>query len=191
MRPFLARLACAVAVSACLWAAPAAWAWQGEADSQGQEANWSGQDFERRIRRVLIDRGFAALTFAEWRSRGEPGGDWILANAPFTTLYGGPGRTEFLVLSDRLGLEIRIEAKYMAATGSVDEKLPYVYLSAVEAARERTVFVIIDGPGWRPGSVEWLRTAAAERRYGMPADKELRVLSLAEFTAWAEGLPKP
>ncbi|HLO77775.1 MAG TPA: PD-(D/E)XK nuclease superfamily protein [Magnetospirillum sp.] len=175
----------AVPVTATL---PAA-ARQLEVDPQGYEANQSGQWFEARIRRSLEARGFVVTSHAEWRRMGAPAGEFVLTNAPYTTLYGTPGRTEFLLMSHKLGLEVRIEAKFKSAAGSFDEKLPYVYLTAVEAAHERSVFVVIDGPGWRPGSVEWLKRAAAERRYGLPANKEVRVFSLAEFTEWAVALP--
>lgn len=170
-------------------AAPSVLARESAPDPQGQQANLTGQRFETRIRRSLENRGFTVLSHAQWRRMGAPKGDFVLTNAPYTTLYGTPGRTEFLVLSDRLGLQIRIEAKFKSVAGSFDEKLPYVYLSAVEAVSEQTVFVVIDGPGWRPGSIDWLRRAAAERRYGLPEGREVRIFTLAEFAAWAAALP--
>jgi len=157
-------------------------------DPQGQHASLNGGRFEKRIKNSLKPHGFEVLSVAEWRDMGRPRGEYLLTNAPYTTLYGTAGRTEFLLLSAKRGLEIRIEAKYQSAQGSVDEKLPYVYLSLIEAVPEKTVFVVIDGPGWRPGSIDWLRRTAAERRYGTPSDKTVRVFSLEEFLGWAEGL---
>lgn len=188
MRLVMRLLPCILLLSAVL-AAGEAQARQFEADPQGQEANWSGQRFETRIRRILEGRGFTAESYGAWRKRGSPAGEFLLTGVPYTTLYGTPGRTEFLLRSARLGADIRIEAKFKATAGSYDEKLPYVLLSIIEAMPERSVFVVIDGGGWRPGAVEWLRQAVAERRYGMPPDKDVRIMSLAEFSAWAETLP--
>ena len=39
-----------------------------------------------------------------------------------------------------------------------------------------------------PTPLDWLRRAVAERRYGMPTDKDVRILSLGEFRRWARGL---
>ncbi|MBC7907525.1 MAG: 4-diphosphocytidyl-2C-methyl-D-erythritol kinase [Rhodospirillaceae bacterium] len=187
MQSWHTRIGAAFLLVAVLWTGPVP-AWAFDVDPQGQHASLNGGHFEHRIQKSLKAHGFEVLSHAEWRDMGQPRGEYLLTNAPYTTLYGTAGRTEFLLLSARRNMEIRIEAKYQSVSGSVDEKLPYVYLSLVEAVPEKTVFVVIDGPGWRPGSIDWLRRAAVERRYGTPADKTVRVFSLEEFLGWAEAL---
>ena len=81
---------------------------------------------------------------------------------PYTTLYDGRGYTEFLLISQIFNLEIRIECKWQQTAGSIDEKLPHVYLSAVNAVPENNVIILIDGPGFRDGAISWLKNIAKE-----------------------------
>lgn len=160
------------------------------ADTPGATANRQGRMLETTIRHVLETKGFTPVSHARWRKAPEKfGGELLLTNVPFRTLYGRQGRTEFLLKSERLGLKIRIEAKWQQTPGSTDEKLPYLYLNAIEAMPERHVIIVIDGDGWRPQALGWLRHAAAAKAYTTPANdaKTVQVLSLAEFITWANG----
>jgi hypothetical protein len=155
-----------------------------DVDPQGRSANIDGRTFERRIEAALVARGLTPISHSKWVARGKPDGEWLLKNVPFTNVYHTPSRTEFVIHSLRRRHDIRIEAKWQQVHGSVDEKLPYLYLNAVEAMPEPTVVVVIDGPGWRQGALQWLRRMAKERRYTGAAEKTVLVLSLAEFLAW-------
>ena len=51
---------------------------------------------------------------------------------------------------------------------------------------EPTVFILVDDGGAKAGAVRWLQQAAASGRY-KPLDvhKEIQVMDLAAFVAWA------
>lgn len=156
------------------------------ADRQGAIATSHGAGFERSIAKAVAAKGFSVRGYADWHEAGEPEGEWLLTNVPYTTLYGSKGRTEFLLLSATRGLRIRIEAKWQSSGGSVDEKLPYLYLNALKAMPEPTVFIVIDGPGWRPGGLQWLRNSADGHAFADGGDKVIKVMGLDAFRAWTE-----
>lgn len=156
------------------------------AERQGAVATHHGASFERSIAKAVAAKGFEVRSYLEWVEDGEPRGEWLLTNVPYTTLYGSKGRTEFLLLSASRGLNIRIEAKWQSSHGSVDEKLPHLYLNALKAMPEDTVFIVIDGPGWRPGGLAWLKKAAEERAFSDRPEKTVRVMGLDEFRSWAD-----
>jgi hypothetical protein len=155
------------------------------ADQQGAIATSHGAKFERMIAKVVTERGFEQRSYADWHDDGEPPGEWLLTNVPYVTLYGSKGRTEFLLLSAARGLRIRIEAKWQSSQGSVDEKLPHLYLNALKAMPENDVIIVIDGPGWRPGGLEWLKKAAADKAFADRPEKVVRIMDFEEFKGWA------
>lgn len=131
--------------------------------------------------------GFRYVMFSDFtKNENAFHGELLLGNVPFTTLYGGRGFTEFLLFSERYHLRTRIECKWQQKPGSVDEKLPYVYLTCVNAVPEDDVIVLIDGAGFRKGSIDWLRQSAADRVYIPPekANKRIRVMNSTEFLTW-------
>ena len=114
------------------------------------------------------------------------GNELLLRNVPFTTLYNGRGFTEFLLLSEKHDLKIRIECKWQQKTGSVDEKLAYVYLSCIEAIPENNIIILIDGAGFREGAIQWLKDVAGQRKY-IPDDrpnKHVKIMNSTEFLTW-------
>ena len=83
--------------------------------------------------------------------------------------------------------EIRIECKWQQVSGSVDEKLPYLYLNTIEAMPEKEITIIIDGDGWKKGAIEWLKQAVTKKKYTTKNNKKkkIQVMSLVEFITWA------
>ncbi len=53
--------------------------------------------------------------------------------------------------------------------------------------------LVIDGDGWKPGAIEWLKNAARTKRYTTPEnrDKTIEVMTLAEFAAWVNATLTP
>ncbi len=150
--------------------------------SPGGRANLHGQRFEDMIATALGDHGFETVSFSRWTKAGQPvKGRRLVTRVPYTNIYGGKGRTEFLLIQD--DVRIRIEAKWLQSRGSIDEKLPFLFLNVLEAFPEHNVIIVIDGPGWRDGAIAWLRRAAAET-----TAKTIRVMSLGDFLAWANTL---
>ena len=115
------------------------------------------------------------------------GKELLLENVPFTTVYNHNGNTEFLLISEKFNLKIRIECKWQQVAGSVDEKLPYLYLNTIEAMPEDTIMILIDGNGWKTGAIKWLKGAVNQKKYTSEENKhkEILVFSLADFFTWA------
>ncbi len=155
--------------------------------SQGSKANKTGVVLENIVISTLKAHGFEVVPFNEFiKKPGKYGRELLLKHAPYKTLYGSKGYTEFLLLSKIHDLEIRIECKWQQSAGSVDEKLPHLYLSCVETVPEDEVIILIDGDGFREGAKEWLRNAAKNRKY-IPKDnstKNIHVFNSTEFMTW-------
>jgi hypothetical protein len=82
---------------------------------------------------------------------------------------------------------MRIECKWQQVSGSVDEKLPYLYLNSIEAMPELSVMILIDGAGWKAGAIQWLKDAVKQKRYTNEQNitKEILIFNLTEFFTWA------
>lgn len=145
--------------------------------NQGNEANRSGQFLEHSIENEFRRRGVAVF---EADSARETNADWVtecflMRNAPYTSIYGCESRSEFLYRDCRLHSDIRIECRWQQCPGSVDEKLPYLYMNALEAMPEQEVWLVVEGGGARPASVEWLK-----RKCEHVSAKTIRVLTIPE-----------
>lgn len=154
---------------------------------QGGLANSSGNTLEQMIIATLTSKGFPVALYRQWIK--EPAvypADILLRNVPYETIYGHRGNTEFLLLSERYNLNVRIECKWQQSAGSVDEKFPYLYLNCVEQMPEKHVIIVVDGGGAKAGAVDWLRRACDERLF-LSADnmKTITMMNLVEFIAWA------
>ena len=81
----------------------------------------------------------------------------------------------------------RIECKWQQVSGSVDEKLPYLYLNCIEAMPEDNIIILIDGEGWKHGGIQWIKDAAQKEKYlnSERKPKNIQVFSLTEFMTWA------
>ncbi|UBM61378.1 4-diphosphocytidyl-2C-methyl-D-erythritol kinase [Candidatus Sulfidibacterium hydrothermale] len=156
--------------------------------AKGKSANITGNQLEKAVQTVLLDKGFEIEMYRKWEKNPENyGKELLLKNVPFTTIYGHKGNTEFLLLSEKYNLRIRIECKWQQSAGSVDEKLPYLYLNTIEAMPEKDIMILIDGDGFKTGAKEWLRNAVKEKLYTTAEnnDTNVMVFSLAEFFTWA------
>jgi hypothetical protein len=97
--------------------------------TQGATANSQGKVLESTIIPAFEHRGFEVVAYSKWSKAPQTfGEELLLKHVPYTTIYGHPGYTEFLVRSKRYGLNTRIECKWQQSSGSVDEKFPYLYL---------------------------------------------------------------
>lgn len=155
---------------------------------QGTQANVSGNMLEDTVKNIFSKKGFVIAKYSDWEKNPHQfGTELLLINAKFETIYKHKGTTEFLLLSEKFGLRIRIECKWQQVSGSVDEKLPYLYLNCIEAMPEDWIIIIIDGTGWKLGAIEWLKTAIKEKRYTNETNrhKTIKVMSLADFLTWS------
>jgi hypothetical protein len=155
---------------------------------KGTKGNITGNQLEVAVKTVLLGKGFQIVNYRVWEKAPDKfGKELLLENVPFTTIYEHKGNTEFLLLSYKYKLHIRIECKWQQVAGSVDEKLPYLYLNSIEAMPEKNIMILIDGAGWKPGSIKWLREAVKNKKYSTAKnkDKKILVFSLTEFFTWA------
>ncbi|MCX7929007.1 MAG: 4-diphosphocytidyl-2C-methyl-D-erythritol kinase [Patescibacteria group bacterium] len=155
---------------------------------KGTKSNITGNQLEAAVKTVLTGKGFELLNYRVWeKNKKKYGEELLLENVPFTTIYKHKGNTEFLLISKKYDLSIRIECKWQQVAGSVDEKLPYLYLNTIEAMPENLIMILIDGAGWKSGAIKWLKDAVIQKKYTTEEtkNKEILVFSLAEFFTWA------
>ncbi len=155
---------------------------------QGSLANSSGNTLEQTIIATLRSKGFAVLQYRDWQQAPHKyGSELLLRNVPYRSIYGHAAKTEFVIRSERFQVNVRVECKWQQSSGSVDEKFPYLYINCLEGMPEDHVIIVIDGGGAKPGSVEWLRHACANKLYVSPSSqhKRIDVMSLSEFLIWA------
>ena len=155
--------------------------------TQGNAANSSGNVFEQAVISTMTAKGFQVAMYREWqKSPSLYGGELLLKNVPYNTIYGHQGNTEFLLKSTSRHIEIRIECKWQQAAGSVDEKFPYLYLNCIEAMPESHIIILVDGGGYKQGAINWLNTTVNSKRYQSQNNgKTIQVMNLVEFIRWA------
>lgn len=148
---------------------------------QGARANRAGKGLEDAVEICVKQYGFEPIFYREWINSkvGTSERGVLLKNVPYTNVYGGSSRGEFL-LSGAGIKDTRIECRLQNVSGSVDEKFPYLFENA-KAFEERDVILVVEGDGYKRGAKSWLRSQAASIKY-----KDIKVLSLTEFTEWAE-----
>lgn len=79
------------------------------------------------------------------------------------TIYETPRKVDFLVLNRKLFPEgLIIECKWQQSQGSVDEKYPYLLFNIIKTAIP--TIILIDGNGYRPAAIKFLREEAS--KYG-------------------------
>ena len=156
--------------------------------NQGAKGNKTGNLLEGTVRNILIEKGFEVVKHKDWlKNNLFLGKELLIENVPYTTIYNHNGKTEFLLKSEAYNFEARIECKWQQVAGSVDEKLPYLYLNCIEAMPEKNIIILIDGDGWKTGSILWLKDAAKNAPYptATAKSKNIQVFSLTEFMTWA------
>lgn len=111
--------------------------------SQGRESNVSGQFLENIVATEFQARGIPMFDSEPERRHN---GDWVtqcfvVRNVPYVSIYGSSSRSEFLYRDSALGHDIRIECRWQQVPGSVDEKLPFLYMNAVQAMPEPEIWL--------------------------------------------------
>jgi hypothetical protein len=99
---------------------------------------------------------------------------FVVRNYPCLTLYGTPGRREAYAVAD--GNEFLFEAKYQDGSGSVDEKLPFIWDSFLKSATKNLI-AIFDGSHWSSergvAAINYLRALA---NHQTPSERRMVVL---------------
>jgi len=145
--------------------------------NQGQESNLSGTFLEQTVERAFNQRGVRSVLWREKYRNDDLFEDrLLLKQVPFSSLYiGHEARIDFVF---RLGplFKLAIECKAQNDSGSVDEKFPYVLLSAQKAMPWENIWILLFGGGFRSGGRSWLE----ENAKAIPG-KIIRVMDLNQF----------
>jgi hypothetical protein len=152
-------------------------------DKQGHNANKSGKWLETQVEDAINNIGIPSINF---RTLGTMFGrkitkmetpGFLLKNVPYTNMYGGESRGEFVLQLNNKGA-IRIECRAQNVAGSVDEKLPYL-IGNCFSFKEKDVILVIEGDGMRKTALNFVKNAAKAI-----AHKNVSVLTLNQFRHW-------
>lgn len=156
--------------------------------SQGARANIAGAVYEQSLRGVFEAYGFEIVKYAEWKRRGVPieeSGRIVISGYPFRSIYNHNGRTEWLIVNNDRNAVCRVEVKTQRGNGSVDEKIPYMYLNGVYGYEEDDIAFVVEGDGFKPGVRPWLRNAIDSRFCREDDDtRHIEMYTVGEFIAY-------
>tara|TARA_X000000950_G_C13854066_1_gene635835 strand:+ start:1179 stop:1634 length:456 start_codon:yes stop_codon:yes gene_type:complete len=146
------------------------------------KASITGNILEKQVQNLFLEKGFEIVMYSKWsKDKDRYGNELLLRHVPYESIYNHKGYTEFLLSSKKYNKQIRIECKWQQTPGSVDEKLPYLFLNATKKMNENEIMIIIDGKGWKKGAIPWLKEAVSSSNQS----ERINVLSLTEFLTWA------
>lgn len=144
----------------------------------GAKANKNGQKFEKFIEDRLKNEDYQY----------EPANRFIacslsLEQAIYSkqvkigkTIYDTNRRCDFIIFHPTKHPNcLVIENKWQESKGSVDEKYPYL-VENIKISKYDTI-VVIEGEGYKPKALEWLKNQVG--------GKLINVFSMAEFQKWA------
>jgi|APGre2960657373_1045057.scaffolds.fasta_scaffold45342_2 hypothetical protein len=142
----------------------------------------TGKVLETFVVNLLLSSGYNTIPYSNWKSSVVTKGKHLIRHYPYVSIYGsGRSQTEFVIQDD--SRMIRVECKWQQVSGSVDEKLPYLYMNAVESFPEKEIILLIDGGGFKPGAISWINKKTAEYNFSK-SDKKIKVMTMMEFQIW-------
>lgn len=145
--------------------------------------NATGKSLENQIELLLNNQSYATIEYKDWVKNKETDGKFLVKQFPYISIYETKCRTEFVLIENER--RIRIECKWQQVSGSVDEKFPYLYLNAVERWEEKESILVVDGGGYKPKALEWLKTSAKNKvGFADKPDKAIAVYTFTEFMIW-------
>lgn len=153
----------------------------------GSTANLNGRIFEETLIPIFKNHGYIVFRNSELKKIGgleeyNKADKKVLLSAPYISIYGHKGKTEFLITNKLLNREIRVECKWQQSAGSVDEKFPYMLLNCIYAFRENDIILIVDGDGYKPSARTWLKNQIENRwLLDEQPNKEIKLMTLSEF----------
>lgn len=152
--------------------------------TQGSLANMNGKIFENMLIPIFEAHGFKVFNESEINHIDLTHiRRYVIKNASYMTIYDNKGKTEFVIVDDFR--RIRVEAKYQAAAGSVDEKYPYMLLNGIYQYPEKEIIFVVDGGGYKPGAREWLQNRINENWLDYKSKgKDIKLMNISEFMNW-------
>ena len=158
-------------------------------DTQGQKAAKNGKIIENMLIPLFVGNGYHVIKYTDYK-KAMPHFDampkLVIYQYPFDSIYPNrTGKTEFVIRNKIKNRELRVECKWQQGSGSVDEKIPYLYLNAVFAFPEKEIIIVMDGGGFDKSAKPWLVQQCKNRwLLDNQPDKTIDVMTIAEFTAF-------
>lgn len=141
----------------------------------------TGKVLEDFVKNSLVSLGYTHVLYKDWSKQKTNLGKYLIQHFPYKSIYNSNSRTEFVIQENsRL---IRVECKWQQVSGSVDEKLPYLLLNAIENFPENEIILLVDGGGFKTGAINWLRQKTASIKIPDP-NKIIKVMNMMEFQTW-------
>lgn len=114
-------------------------------------------------------------------------GDVLVTDPEVTTIYGNSlQRKNSLLLVQNKKSTVRLFVFDQNVSGSTDEKLPFLYLSALQAQEDIVIF-IVNGAGLRECAFNWLKSAIQSKLYqDQHSIKKIWLKSFDEFSIWLD-----
>jgi hypothetical protein len=149
-----------------------------EITTSGAFANHTGNTLENFVRQTLAYNGYAEIQGHKgqiFAGRGDITGKQFAQQVPVgETIYKTKRIADVLVINKDLFPDgLVIECKWQQAPGSVDEKYPFLVWNIAKA--DVPTIVLIDGGGYKPAALEWLKAQAN------PSSALIAVFTMAEF----------
>ncbi len=114
----------------------------------GCHANNSGKMLESIVENCFREKNFKIINYKQWQNNKNKFRDNLLIKRiPYKSIYGHNSKTEFLILSYEFNIKTRIECRWQQVSGSVDEKLPYLFLNCAQKMTEPHIIILSDGGG--------------------------------------------
>ncbi len=156
------------------------------AKTKGAMANINGKVFEDVMIPIFQKNGFPVIPeskFIKCKTKYKDVTKCVLKNAAFKSIYGHTGHTEFVIVDATR--RIRIEAKFQASSGSVDEKFPYMIANIAQYPEDEIIFVV-DGGGYKACAREWLQKTIEENaeEYQTTYNKTVKLMNFTELINW-------
>lgn len=153
----------------------------------GYHAANSGRVLESIVESSLTAKGLKVVTFKAWeKNKQNYGSELLLKNVPYESIYQHSSKTEFLAISQEFNIKTRIECKWQQASGSVDEKFPFLFLNCAEKMPEPHVIILLDGGGAKQGAVDWLTNACKNfnQKEVKLSKRRIDLLNTTGFLQW-------
>lgn len=114
-------------------------------------------------------------------------GDALVTDPEVRTIYGTSlQRKNSLLIVQNKKAAVRLFVFDQNVSGSTDEKLPFMYLSALQAEEDVVIFVV-NGAGLRACAFDWLKSAIKSKLYQDPkSSKKIWLKSFDEFAVWLD-----
>ena len=141
----------------------------------------TGKNFEKHIQNQLVNIGYSEVEskkFLESQNH-HPYNEEKIFTTQFVlgkNIYKGKQVVDFII-SRKNNIPLVIQAKWQQASGSVNEKFPYLVLNLKEEQNPYQALIIIDGGGYGEGALDWLKQQVDNKLIG--------VFSFSEFVAWS------